>query len=130
MPGDADGRGPDGGDASGEAVFEELRDLDRLVHEPARLMILAYLFVTDSADFVFLARQTGLTLGNLSSHVSKLEEAGYVEVAKTFRGKRPNTQLRLTGSGRRAFAEYRERIERALRDLPVSTAPHNSPTRR
>jgi hypothetical protein len=108
MPGDADGRGPDGGDASGEALFEGLRDLDRLVHEPARLMILAYLFVTDS----------------------KLEEAGYVEVAKTFRGKRPNTQLRLTGSGRRAFAEYRERIERALRDLPVSTAPHNSPTRR
>jgi DNA-binding MarR family transcriptional regulator len=130
MPGDADVRGPDGGDASGEVVFEELRDLDRLVHEPARLMILAYLFVTDSADFVFLARQTGLTLGNLSSHVSKLEEAGYVEVQKSFRGKRPNTQLRLTGPGRKAFAEYRERIERALRDLPGSAGPHDSPTRR
>ncbi|MDH4042906.1 MAG: transcriptional regulator [Gemmatimonadota bacterium] len=130
MPADADVRGPVGGDASGEAVFEELRDLDRLVHEPARLMILAYLFVTDSADFVFLARQTGLTLGNLSSHVSKLEEAGYVEVQKSFKGKRPNTQLRLTEPGRKAFAEYRERIERALRDLPEIAGPHDSPTRR
>ena len=117
-------------DIADGAVFDDLRDLDRLVHEPARLMVLAYLFVTESADFVFLARQTGLTLGNLSSHVSKLEEAGYVEVAKAFRGKRPNTQLRLTESGRHAFAEYRERIERALRDLPGSAVPHDSPTKR
>ena len=100
------------------APFEALRDLDRLVHEPARLMVLAYLFVTESADFVFLANQIGLTLGNLSSHVAKLEEAGYVEIEKTFRGKRPNTQLRLTGSGRAAFTEYRERLEQALHDLP------------
>jgi len=95
-----------------------LRDLDRLVHEPARLLVLAYLYVTESADFVFLANQTSLTLGNLSSHVAKLEEAGYVEVEKTFRGKRPNTQLRLTGSGRAAFLAYRERLERALQTLP------------
>jgi len=118
MSGDADVRDPGGGDGSGEAVFDGLRDLDRLVHEPARLMILAYLFVTDSADFVFLARQTGLTLGNLSSHVTKLEEAGYVEVEKSFRGKRPHTLLRLTRNGREAFASYRERLTRALEDLP------------
>ena len=130
MSAESESRDTDRADTTDGAVFDELRDLDRLVHEPARLMVLAYLFVTESADFVFLARQTGLTLGNLSSHVSKLEEAGYVEVAKTFRGKRPNTQLRLTGSGRQAFAEYRDRIERALRDLPGSAVPHGSPTKR
>jgi DNA-binding MarR family transcriptional regulator len=102
-----------------------LRDLDRLVHEPARLMVLACLFVTESADFVFLANQIGLTLGNLSSHVAKLEDAGYVEVEKTFRGKRPNTRLRLTAGGRAAFAEYRDRMERALR--PVAAEPHGGP---
>ena len=101
------------------ALFDQLRGLDRLVHEPARLMVLAFLFVTESADFIFLANQTGLTLGNLSSHVAKLEEAGYVKVEKSFRGKRPNTQLRLTAPGRRAFGEYRERMERALKDLTV-----------
>jgi len=118
MSGDGGARDPDGGDGAGEAVFGGLRDLDRLVHEPARLMILAYLFVTDSADFVFLARQTGLTLGNLSSHVSKLEEAGYVEVEKSFRGKRPHTLLRLTHDGRAAFARYRNRLTRVLDELP------------
>jgi DNA-binding MarR family transcriptional regulator len=122
--------GPSGADARAVtegAPFEQLRDLDRLVHEPARLMVLAYLFVTESADFVFLAGQTGLTLGNLSSHVSKLEEAGYVEVEKRFRGKRPNTQLRLTGPGRAAFSEYRERMERALRVLTVDGRPQHTP---
>lgn len=104
--------------AAAGGAFAELRDLDRIVHEPARLMVLAYLFVTESADFVFLANRTGLTLGNLSSHLAKLEEAGYVEVEKRFRGKRPNTQLRLTGPGRAAFAAYRERLEQALRTLP------------
>jgi DNA-binding MarR family transcriptional regulator len=122
MSGDTGVREPDGGDGSGGAVFEGLRDLDRLVHEPARLMILAYLFVTDSADFVFLARQTGLTLGNLSSHVSKLEEAGYVEVEKSFKGKRPHTLLRLTHEGRAAFARYRNRLTRVLDELPPRLA--------
>lgn len=115
MPADA-ARGDAPAPPDGTA-FEALRDIDRLVHEPARLMVLAYLFVTESADFVFLANQTGLTLGNLSSHVAKLEEAGYVEVEKSFRGKRPNTQLRLTGPGRAAFAAYRGRMEQALRGI-------------
>lgn len=117
MSGDADAR-PASGESAGETVFEELRDLDRLVHEPARLMILAYLYVTEGADFTFLARQTGLTLGNLSSHVGKLEDAAYVEVVKSFRGKRPNTLIRLTAEGRAAFHAYRERMERALGELP------------
>lgn len=111
----AEGAGPDATAPAVGGAFEALRDIDRLVHEPARLMVLAYLFVTESADFVFLANQTGLTLGNLSSHVAKLEEAGYVEVEKTFRGKRPNTQLRLTAPGRAAFAAYRGHMEQALR---------------
>lgn len=115
---------PDAPDPSAErAGLEPLRDLDRLIHEPARLMILSYLYVTDGADFTFLARQTGLTLGNLSSHIAKLEDAGYVEVEKTFKGKRPQTLLALTEQGRSAFTAYRDRMERALRELSATSAP-------
>lgn len=82
--------------------------LDRLVHEPARLKILAYLYVVKSADFVFLLSRTGLTWGNLSSHMSKLEEAGYIEVEKEIKDKRPHTMLSLTEEGRAAFEGYRQ----------------------
>ena len=81
--------------------------LDRVVHEPARLKILAYLSVVKSADFVFLLTRTGLTYGNLSSHMSKLEEAGYIEVEKEIKDKRPHTMLSLTDQGRSAFEDYR-----------------------
>ena len=81
--------------------------LDRVVHEPARLKILAYLSVVKSADFVFLQSRTGLTYGNLSSHMSKLEEAGYIEVEKEIKEKRPHTMLSLTDQGRSAFENYR-----------------------
>ena len=104
-----------------EAVSEELRsvaDIDRLIHEPARLMILAVLYVVESADFLFLMRQTGLTWGNLSSHLSKLEEAGYVQIEKEFVGKKPHTMLHLTDDGRAAFREYRQRMKQVLDDLP------------
>ncbi len=104
-----------------EAVSEELQsvaDIDRLIHEPARLMILALLYVVESADFLFLMRQTGLTWGNLSSHLSKLEEAGYVQIEKEFVGKKPHTMLHLTDDGRAAFREYRQRMKRVLDDLP------------
>jgi DNA-binding transcriptional ArsR family regulator len=77
------------------------------VHEPARLNILAFLSVVESADFVFLLSRTGLTYGNLSSHMSKLEEAGYIEVEKEIKNKRPHTMLTLTDDGRRAFEGYR-----------------------
>lgn len=82
--------------------------LDRMVHEPARLNILAYLYVVESADFVFLLSRTGLTWGNLSSHMSKLEEAGYIEVQKEIKDKRPHTMLSLTKEGRTAFETYRK----------------------
>jgi DNA-binding MarR family transcriptional regulator len=92
-------------------------ELDRLIHEPARLMILATLAVVESADFLFVMRQTGLTFGNLSSHMSRLEEAGYIEVEKRFIGKKPNTLLRLTLSGRTAFDDYRRQMEQVLGGL-------------
>jgi DNA-binding MarR family transcriptional regulator len=99
-------------------ALQPIANLDRLIHEPARLMILAVLYVVESADFTFLMRQTGLTWGNLSSHMSKLEEAGYIEVEKTFKGKRPNTMLCLTEEGRSAFRDYRHSLKQMLDDLP------------
>ena len=73
-------------------------------------MILAVLHALDSADFLFLLRQTGLTKGNLSSHLSRLEQAGYVEITKEFVDKVPRTLLRMTPEGRAAFRSYRERM--------------------
>jgi DNA-binding transcriptional ArsR family regulator len=100
------------------ADLQTIADIDRTIHEPARLMILALLYVVESGDFTFLMRQTGLTWGNLSSHLSKLEEAGYVAVEKEFVGKKPHTMLHLTGDGRTAFQEYRQRMKQVLDDLP------------
>jgi DNA-binding MarR family transcriptional regulator len=95
-----------------------LANLDRIIHEPARLVIMAYLYVVESADYTFLMNQTGLTWGNLSSHMSKLGEAGYVRVEKTFVGKKPHTLASLTEAGRAAFRDYRQQIEQVLGDLP------------
>ncbi len=104
-----------------EARDDELPSIpkiDKTIHEPARLMIMAYLFVVESADFLFLQRQTGLTWGNLSSHLSKLENAGYVAIEKEFLDKKPHTVLRLTDNGRTAFQEYRESMKQIFEDLP------------
>jgi DNA-binding MarR family transcriptional regulator len=91
-------------------------ELDRIVHEPARLKMMAYLYVVTSADFVFLLSRTGLTWGNLSSHMSKLEEAGYIEVHKEIKDKRPHTMLTLTEKGRAAFDTYRQTMVQILGD--------------
>ena len=101
-----------------QAQLHPLADIDRMIHAPARLMVLTYLYVVESADFVFLINQTGLTWGNLSTHLSKLEEAGYVAIEKTFRGKKPQTMIRLTGQGRAAFREYKKSMQQVLDDLP------------
>lgn len=93
-------------------------EIDRVVHEPARLMLMAVLYVIDSADFTFLMNLTGISWGNLSAHMSKLEETGYLEVEKSFKGKRPNTMLRLTPEGRAAFQAYRRKMKQLLDDLP------------
>jgi DNA-binding MarR family transcriptional regulator len=96
---------------------QPIAEIDRLVHEPARLMILTILYVVESADFLYLMRQTGLTRGNLSSHLSKLEVAGYVNVQKEFVDKIPRTLLRLTDQGREAFQIYRQDMLQVLKDL-------------
>jgi DNA-binding MarR family transcriptional regulator len=88
-----------------------LAEVDRVIHEPARAMIVAILYTLESADFLYLQRETGLTKGNLSAHLSKLEGAGYVQIEKTFRGKIPLTLCALTGSGRKAFDEYRQKLK-------------------
>ena len=92
--------------------------IDRIIHEPSRYMILAYLYVVESADFLFLVRQTGLTWGNLSVHLSKLEAVGYVSIQKEFLGKKPHTTVRLTSEGRVAFDEYRKNMKQTLENLP------------
>ena len=99
---------------------QPIAEIDRLIHEPARLMIMAYLYVVESADFLFLMHQTGLTHGNLSSHMSKLEAAGYIEVVKEFVDRKPHTMLQLTDKGRVAFQEYRQSMMQVLDDLPES----------
>ena len=92
----------------------QLNGVDRVIHEPARLMIVSLLYALEEADFVFLQRESQLTRGNLSSHLVRLEEAGYVKIEKTFRGKVPLTLCRLTRAGRSAFDAYRQTFKRAL----------------
>jgi DNA-binding transcriptional ArsR family regulator len=91
--------------------LRRVTELDRLIHEPARLLIVTILSTVESADFLFLQRETGLTRGNLSAHLSKLEEAGYVRIQKTFKGKLPLTVCKLTASGSRAVTQYRMRLQ-------------------
>jgi DNA-binding MarR family transcriptional regulator len=95
-----------------------LADIDRVIHAPARLMVLTYLYVVDRADYVFLSNLTGLTWGNLSSHISKLEESGYIEIEKKFVGKKPHSMVKLTDQGRVAFKEYKQNMQQVLNDLP------------
>ena len=90
-------------------------ELDRLIHEPARLLLVANLAIVDEADFVFLSARTRLTAGNISSHMSRLEEAGYVRIEKSFAGKRPRTTYALTDAGRTAFEHYRAQVDGLLR---------------
>jgi DNA-binding MarR family transcriptional regulator len=91
--------------------LRSLAGVDRLIHEPSRTVILAILAAVESADFLYLQRETGLTKGNLSVHLSKLEQAGFVNIEKTYRGKVPLTLCRLTDEGRKAFDAYRKQLE-------------------
>ncbi len=100
-----------GGSGSG---VRNLLTLDRVVHEPARLAILTVLAEAEEVEFRFLEVVTGLTRGNLSSHASKLETAGYIEVEKSFRARTPVTSYRITAPGREALDTYREQMRRLL----------------
>ena len=91
--------------------LRSLTELDRLIHEPARLLIVTILASVASADFLFLQRETGLTKGNLSAHLSKLEEARYVKIEKTFKGKLPLTVCKLTAVGQKALTQYRQQLQ-------------------
>ena len=96
-----------------EAV-RNLIDVDRTIHEPARLMIVAILSALAEADFLYLLQASGLTKGNLSSHLSRLEEAGYVQIEKSFVGKSPRTLCRLTKTGQGALADYRRQMRAVI----------------
>ncbi len=91
--------------------LRRLTEVDRLIHEPARLMIVSLLAAAEKADFLFLLNETGLTKGNLSSHLSRLEGAGYVDIEKTYHGKVPQTLINLTEDGRQAFESYRKQLK-------------------
>lgn len=102
---------------SADKDFQPIADLDRTIHSPARLMILAYLAAVDSADFIFLMKQVGLTRGNLSSHLYTLTEAGYIDIQKEFVDKVPRTLIRLTNEGRNAIQNYREQMRTIIDEL-------------
>lgn len=110
-----------------ETPFEQIASLDRRIHDPARLAILAALSACERADFLFLQRITGLTKGNLSSHLSKLEEAGLVEIEKRFVGKKTQTLARLSDQGRQTIEDYWKKMEElresAVRWSPAAMAP-------
>jgi DNA-binding MarR family transcriptional regulator len=95
----------------GETPLRDLTDVDRLIHEPSRMLIVTLLYTVEKVDFLYLLSETGLTKGNLSAHLSKLEEGGYVQIEKTFRGKIPQTLIRLSETGRKAFETYRKQLK-------------------
>ena len=97
--------------------MQPLDDLDTNVHSPARLKIMAYLAAVESVDFTFLMNQTGLTRGNLSVNLRKLEEAGYVSIQKEFINRVPRTMLCLTSQGRQALSTYRDKMQAVLNEL-------------
>ncbi len=97
--------------------LEPIENLDQAIHAPSRLMILAYLAAVESADFTFLLNRTGLTRGNLSTHLSRLEEAGYIHVKKEFVDRIPRTLYRLTAAGKKAIQEYRDNMRHVIDEL-------------
>ena len=91
---------------SNDLIIKQIIGTDKIIHEPARIVLLAILNAAEEVDFTFLLNETGLSQGNLSSHLSKLESAGYVHIKKTFRKKRPRTIISMAENGKIAFEEY------------------------
>ena len=97
--------------------LEPIENLDQAIHAPSRLMILAHLAAVESADFTFLLKRTGLTRGNLSTHLSRLEEAGYINIKKEFVDRIPRTLYRLTAAGKKAIQVYRDNMRYVIDEL-------------
>lgn len=93
---------------------ETFKKIDRIIHSPNRLEIMYYLNSTEYVDYQFLLTQTNLTWGNLSSHISTLEQSGYLNVQKKYIGKKPYTVIKLTKEGRKAFDNYKEHMRKLL----------------
>ena len=94
--------------------MNQILSIDRVIHEPARLLILKYLMILEYCDFVFLMKSTGLTKGNLSSHIRKLEESGYVVVEKAIINRKSNTVFKITPKGLSEFNKYKEEVQNFL----------------
>jgi len=95
-----------------------LKNIDQVIHEPIRLMIMTQLYVVESADFLFFQHQLQMTPGNLTAHLSKLEKDGYVEIVKELIELKPHTALKLTKKGRNSFKDYQQNIKQIFSDLP------------
>ena len=94
--------------------------IDRLIHEPSRMQIMAILYAGEQVSFLYLLHETGLTKGNLSNHLARLEQGGYIHIEKSFRGKVPQTLLSITPEGRSAFQIYRKQLKLLADALPTS----------
>ncbi len=97
-----------------EAPLKSILDLDRMVHEPARLAILTVLSAADEVEFLFLLKITGLSKGNLSAQAQKLETAGYLKTIKAFRGRIPVTSFKITPNGKQALITYRTHMKELM----------------
>jgi DNA-binding transcriptional ArsR family regulator len=97
--------------------WKSLTEVDKLLHEPSRLMILAILNSVEKADFVYLQRETGLTRGNLSTHLTRLNEADYIDIQKSFNGKIPQTICQITETGKAAFLKYSEYLKKVVNKI-------------
>jgi DNA-binding MarR family transcriptional regulator len=97
--------------------LKPIEDIDANLHAPGRLRILAVLRVVDRADFTYLLQQTGLTRGNLATHLARLEEGGYVRIKKVFADRKPRTLLWLSPKGHAAIQEYREAMRQVIDEL-------------
>ena len=102
----------------GNIDVSKLTEIDPLIHAPARLMVMTYLYVVESLDFVYLKRVTDLSWGNLSTHLTKLDDAGYVRMKKSFQAKKPKTMIQLTERGRKAFRNYKDEMQQVLGEIP------------
>jgi DNA-binding MarR family transcriptional regulator len=102
----------------GNQELKQLAEIDPVIHSPTRLMVMTYLYLVENIDYVYLKRVTGLSWGNLSKHLTKLEEAGYVGTEKIFENKKPKTTIWLTETGREAFIKYKDNLQQVFDGLP------------